>query len=118
MPRLNVRVAALVPLMALALPLAGCETTSDPLATVVTAPGQYELYDCPAIKVTATGIVGRQRQLEDLMARANQGPVGGLISATTYKPEYVTLRGKLSQLRRVAAEKNCKFVPGQPVAGR
>lgn len=96
---------------AVALLLAGCVTTNDPLSAALTAPGQYDLYDCPAIKVAATGIVVRQRQLEGLMAKAERGPGGGLINATTYQPEYVTLRGKMSELRRVAAENRCDFDP-------
>jgi len=107
------RAAAPALLFALALPLAGCGTTSDPLATAITAPGQYDLYDCPAIKVASAGISKRQRQLEGLMARAERGAGGGFVSATTYKPEYITLRGKMSQLRRAAAENHCNFVPGE-----
>lgn len=109
---------ALLVAVAAALPLAGCETTRDPLASVVTSPGQYDLYDCPAIKVAAAGVVGRQRELEGLMARAGRGPAGGLINATTYQPEYVTLRGQMEQLRRVAAANNCDFVPGAAPAVR
>jgi hypothetical protein len=103
-------------LLALILPLAGCTTTSDPAAAVVTAPGQYELYDCPAIKVAAKGVATRQRELAGLMARAGRGPAGGLVNATTYEPEYATERGKMNQLRRVAAEKHCNFVPGPGMA--
>ena len=103
-------------LLALILPLAGCSTTGDPAAAVVTAPGQYELYDCPAIKVAAKGVATRQRELAGLMARAARGPAGGLVNATTYEPEYATLRGKMNQLRRVAAEKHCNFVPGPGMA--
>ena len=120
MPRLRARFVAPALLVALvaALPLAGCETTRDPLAFVVTSPGQYDLYDCPAIKVAATGVVTRQRELEGLMARAKRGPAGGLISATTYQPEYVTLRGKMSQLRQAAAANHCNFDPRAVSAAR
>lgn len=95
----------------LAMPLAGCTTTSDPVAAVVTRPGQYDLYDCPAIKVAAVGVRQRQHEVAGLMARAERGPLGGMVNATTYRPEYVTLRGKMDQLRRVAAEKHCNFDP-------
>jgi hypothetical protein len=107
---------ALALLLALVLPLAGCATTDDPAATLVTAPGQYDLYDCPAIKVAATAVATRQRELEGLMARAGRGPAGGLVNATTYEPEYATQRGKMRELRRVAAEKHCSFVPGPAMA--
>ncbi len=111
MQKTRARISAPVLLVALALPLAGCETTSDPLATVITSPGRYSLYDCPAIKVEARSTRVRQHELEGLMARADRGPAGGLINATTYQPEYVTLRGKMDQLRRMAATNNCGFDP-------
>jgi hypothetical protein len=111
------RSVALVLLVALVLPLAGCATTGDTVATVVTAPGQYDLYDCPAIKVAATGVAKRQRELEELMARAGRGGgLGGLVSATTYEPKYAMQRGRMNELRRVAAEKHCSFVPGPTMA--
>lgn len=113
MPGAKARIAAPALLVALAaaLPLAACQTAGDPLATALTSPGQYDLYDCPAIKVAAQGVVKRQRELEGLITRANRSPGGGLVSATTYQPEYVTLRGKMSELRRVAAANNCNFDP-------
>jgi hypothetical protein len=117
-PKARFAIPALLVALTAAVPLAGCETTGDPLAAVTTAPGQYDYYDCPAIKVAAAGLTGRQRELEALMARANQGPAGGLISATTYQPEYITLRGKMSELRRVAAENHCNFVPGAAPAAQ
>jgi len=110
-PKAHFVMPALLIALAAALPLAGCETMSDPLATVVTDPGQYDLYDCPAIKVAAKAINIRRRELEGLMARADHGPVGGFISATTYQPEYVGLRGKMRELRSAAAQKRCGFDP-------
>lgn len=110
-PRTRFALPLLLVVLAAALPLAGCETTGDPLANALTSPGQYDLYDCPAIKVAAAGNVKRQRELEGLMARANRGPGGALVSATTYQPEYATLRGKMNELRRVAAANNCNFDP-------
>ena len=98
-------------LVALVLPLAACSTTSDPLVAAATAPGQYDLYDCPAIKVEGEKVATRLRELEGLMARAGRGPAGGLVNATTYQPEYITERGKMKQLRRVATEKHCNFDP-------
>ena len=98
---------------AAALSLSGCGSQGDFVANSLTAPGQYDLYDCTELKVAAKGIVTRQRQLEQLMARASQGPAGGVINATTYQPEYVTLRGKMNELRRAVAANHCNFEPDQ-----
>ena len=112
MPGATRRLATLL-LIAAAVPLAGCASTADPLGSLTASPGQYDYYDCPAIKVAAKGIVSRRHELAGLIERANRGPAGGLVSATTYEPEYVTLRGKMDELRRVAAEKHCGFDPAQ-----
>lgn len=118
MPGAKTRFAAPALLVALAaaLPLAGCQTMSDPLGTIAASPGQYDYYDCPAIERAAIDILKRQRELRGLIARANQGPAGGFISATTYEPEYVTLRGKMNELRRAAVEKKCNFDPATALA--
>ena len=98
-------------LLAAALSLSGCGSQGDFIANSLAAPGQYDLYDCTELKVAAKGVVTRQRQLEQLMARASQGPAGGVINATTYQPEYATLRGKMTQLRQAAAANHCNFDP-------
>ena len=46
------------------------------------------------------------------MAKAGEGSGGQLVSSVAYRPEYLERRGEMVELRRVAAEKNCKFVPG------
>jgi hypothetical protein len=46
------------------------------------------------------------------MAKAGADTSGRLVSSMAYRPEYLERRGEMIELRRVAAEKNCKFVPG------
>lgn len=110
MPGAKSRLVALL-LITVAVLLSGCVSRDDPLGSITASPGQYDYFDCPAIKVVAKQVVARRRELADLIARAERGPAGGLIATTTYRPEYVTLRGKMDELRRVAAEKHCNFDP-------
>jgi hypothetical protein len=62
----------------------------------------------------------RQRQLEELTAKANAGSGGQIMSAVAYRPEYLQLRGEMNELRRTSAEKKCKpvtiVVPGGRVS--
>ncbi len=99
-------------LFAAALSLSGCGSPGDFVAESLAAPGQFDLYDCRALQREAADVAYRLRKLEELMARANQGPAGALISATTYQPQYAMLRGNMIKLRRAAAANNCTFVPG------
>jgi hypothetical protein len=96
-----------------ALLLAGCAgADQDSAARFLVAPGKYVLFNCPQIKQQADENIKRQRELEGLMAKAGNETAGRLVSAMAYRPEYVQLRGEMTDLRQVAADKKCKFVPG------
>jgi hypothetical protein len=94
--------------IALALPLlAGCTVTDDRVAGLLSDPGRYVNYSCPQIVVTLRTSIERQRELEQLTAKAGNDAGGRLVSATTYRPEYLALRGDVNDLRRTAAGKQC-----------
>jgi hypothetical protein len=92
--------------------LSGCAASDDSMSSFFVAPGQYVLYQCDDIARTAKGVVTRQKELEQLMAKADASAGGQLISNATYGPEYETTRGQLKDLRATAIEKNCNFLPG------
>lgn len=102
--------------------LAGCttsgESTDEKLGRGLVSPGKYVIYNCRHLALVTGGIVARQKQLEELKAKAGPSPVGRAVALTTYEAEYLQTQGELGELRRAAAEKNCKFVPGvsQPPA--
>jgi hypothetical protein len=75
-------------------------------------PDRYVLYSCTEIAKKAQTNVIRVRELEALMAKAGEGTGGQLASTMAYRPEYAQLRGEMDQLRKAAADKNCKFTPG------
>jgi hypothetical protein len=106
----------------LAASLAGCTTTGgsadDGMGGFVVAPGKFLLFNCDQLAVRATGIVTRQKELEALMAKAGTGADGGLVSAFSYRPEYVALRGEMNELRKAAAERHCKSIPALEIEGR
>ncbi len=87
-------------------------STDDKLSGLLVAPGKFVLYTCPEIAEKAAATAKRQRELEALMAKAGTSGAGGLVSAVAYRPEYLETRGDMNELRRAAAEKGCKFVPG------
>jgi len=91
--------------------LCGC-TSEESAGRFLAAPGQYILYSCPELANTARGIEVRQRELAALMAKAEVDAGGRFISAQAYGPEYAQLRGRMDQLRKTAAEKNCNLSGG------
>lgn len=100
-----------------ALTLAACAGNDDQAARFLVAPGRYALFNCEQLAQEAAVKVTRQHELEGLMAQAGTGSAGQLVSAVTYRPEYLTLRGELEDMRQTAAEKKCKVVPGEEPAG-
>jgi hypothetical protein len=84
------------------------------------APGKYVLYDCPQLAAAEKGFIARDKELRRLIARANEGPAGGLVSAMVYDPEYYSNLGELRDVQREQREKDCTATsrPGltQPAA--
>ncbi len=94
--------------------LAGC-ASEDAASSFLVAPGKYVLYQCDDIDRAAKGAVTRQKELEQLMAKAGTSATGQLIGDAAYGTELATLRGQMRGLRAAAVEKNCSFVPGADV---
>src|SRR5215470_11509965 len=93
-----------------------CPSAGAPPKRVLAAfsPPQANTYStgCPELANTARGIEVRQRELAALMAKAEVDAGGRFISAQAYGPEYAQLRGRMDQLRKTAAEKNCNLSGG------
>jgi hypothetical protein len=106
----------LVAIVLLATALSGCAssggTSDETVGRVLFAPGKFALYKCDEIADRVTANALRQRVLEGLIVKAGADTGGRLVSSVAYRPEYLELRGEMIELRRVAAEKNCKIVPG------
>ena len=107
-----------VSIAAFAAALAGCAMSDDQLARLVVAPDKYALYSCPEIAKDAQAAAAREQQLQQLMAKADVEVSGRLVSAVAYRPDYLTVRGELNELRAAATAKKCNFVPGAAPAAR
>ena len=93
--------------------LSACAMSDDSLSSFLVAPGNYALFSCDDIARTAKTTQERQKELEQLMAKASTNAGGRLISDATYGTDYVTTRGRMKNLRAAAAERKCNFVPGE-----
>ena len=96
---------------ALAAALSGCATSDDQLARFAVAPDKYVLYNCDEIarQLQVTG--AREKELQQLMARASTDAGGRLASSLAYDSDYLTARGEINELRATAAAKHCDSVP-------
>ena len=90
--------------------LSGC--ASDEMASrMLVEPDRYVLYACPELATAWQANMNRQRELEALMIKAGTGAGGQIASGMAYRPEYNQLRGEMVQLRKAAADKNCRAMP-------
>jgi len=92
--------------------MGGCTASDETAARFLVAPDQYVLYNCPQLADAAQVNATRQRELETLMAKADTDSGGRAVSAMSYRPEYLQLRGRMTELRKEAATKHCRFTPG------
>jgi hypothetical protein len=92
--------------------LSACAMSDDSLSSFLVAPGNYVLFTCDDIARTAKITQARQKELEQLMAKASTDTGGRMIADATYGTEYATTRGQMKNLRAAAAERKCDFVPG------
>lgn len=98
-----------------ALTLAGCSTSGGSGGSIggrlLVAPGKFDNYNCEQLALRAGGTIGRRKQLEGLMRKAGDSLDGQLVSIMAYQSEYTENAGDLAEMRRTAAEKNCKPIP-------
>ncbi|MGE0564910.1 MAG: hypothetical protein AB7O50_10385 [Pseudolabrys sp.] len=103
----QIRVAGLLGLAAIAVGACTTSQSSDTTGRVLVGQGQFRFYSCDQLAALATTYEKRQRELLALIAKANQGPGGSLVSTLSYEPDLAVARGQLAEVRREQAEKKC-----------
>lgn len=95
--------------------LSGCTVSDDSAARFLVAPDHFVLYSCPQLAQAAQANAKRQRELEVLMAKASTDSAGRFVGGMAYQPEYAQLRGEMTELRKEAMSKQCRFTPGTDI---
>ena len=87
--------------------LSGC-ASEDAAGRFLVTPDKFVLYNCAQLSDAAQANFARQQELERLMAKAGSGSTAVVVSDLAYRPEYVQLRGEMTELRKAVVQKNCK----------
>lgn len=74
-------------------------------------PSHYALYNCDQLNTAHKQIGARVAELKGLMAKAETGFAGALMSGLAYQSEYVTARGELEQIEENRQKLNCGPLP-------
>lgn len=90
--------------------LAGCSTT-DGLDSMLVDPSRYEGYNCKDLANQLQGLDKREKDLRNLIDRADESSAGVVIGAFAYRTDYETVIADKKVLRRTMAEKKCQLTP-------
>lgn len=91
-----------------ALALGGCASASS---SMFVNPSKYSLYNCQQLATARVGVNARVLELERLMAKAETGAAGSLVSGLAYQTDYVAARAERDQLDEKIAQDNCPASP-------
>ena len=89
------------------LTLAGCSSAAMDESTFFVDPARYDLYDCRQLADVRKAQSNKVDELERLMAKAQTGAGGAVVSELAYRPDYATAQANLKLINRVWDENHC-----------
>jgi len=101
------RAAAVAALVA----LPGCADMSDSWTSAFADPAQFELYDCKQLEPVRKNLAARQADLQGLMAKAQTGAAGPVVSELAYRNDYIAVRGQARLADEAWGKNNCHETP-------
>jgi len=90
--------------------LAGCSTT-DGLDSMLVDPSRYEGYNCKELAGQLQSLDKREKDLRNLIDRADESTSGVVIGALAYRTDYQTVIADKKVLKGTMAEKKCQLTP-------
>lgn len=110
--------ARLAAMGALAASLGAC--ASGPSSSMFVDPAMYNLYNCQQLGTARTNSNNRVVELERLMAKAETGAAGSLVSGLAYQTDYRSERARRDQIDEKITSNNCSSAdmaaPATPAA--
>ncbi|MGY4480420.1 twin-arginine translocation pathway signal [Bradyrhizobium sp. USDA 3364] len=88
------RAAAVLVLLASAAGVSGCAQIGDTVPSAFADPAKYDLYDCKQLETERTGLKARAADQEKLMAKAETGVGGTVVSEMVYRNELISIHSQ------------------------
>jgi hypothetical protein len=92
--------------LASALALGGCAMAVD-APMVFGDTGKYQYHNCEQLTAAATAQQGRERELRELLDKADQGAGGFFVGLMAYKTDYLAVEEDLRVIQTTMRNKNC-----------
>ena len=74
-------------------------------------PGHYSEYHCNQLATRGKELLKREKDLHDLMVRADESNGGAVIGTLAYRADYESVLAEEKIVQREAAEKKCEVGP-------
>jgi hypothetical protein len=107
------RAAAVAAWLVLGIGLSGCANLSDGMTSAFADPAKYSLYECKQLETERKSLATKIAELRGLMAKAETGVAGSVVSELAYRNDYLAARGQ-SNLAEEAWQRN-KCVASVPI---
>lgn len=108
--------------------LSGCASTVVDESTFFADPARYAMYDCKQLDPVRLSAAKRVEELQGLMAKAETGAGGSIVSEFAYRPDYLSAQASLKSANAAWERNRCdqstdpalaRPSPGKdPAAGR
>jgi hypothetical protein len=109
-PRL--RAASVMALFVSGIGLAGCANLGDSFASgAFVDPAKYDLYNCTQLETERKNLAARAKDLEGLMAKADTGAAGPVVSEFAYRNDLITARAQAKLADEVWRRDKCQDTP-------
>jgi len=114
--RTRLRASAALAAAALGFALSGCAQVGDTMATAFADPAKYELYNCQQLEVERKRLATALAENQGLMAKAETGVAGSVVSELAYRNENIALRGQARFADDAWRNNRCRESPPAPAA--
>ena len=114
-PSVRFRVAARalvgVVIVACAAPLSGCASMGEGMSSAFADPSKYNLYDCKQLAPERKRLATALAENQGLMAKAETGVGGSVVSELAYRNENIALHGQLHFAEEAWRKNRCRESP-------
>ena len=115
--RTGSRAAAVLGALVLGLALSGCAGVGDTMSSAFADPARYELYDCKQLEPERKRIANALAENRGLMAKAETGVGGSVVSELAYRNENIALQGQSHFAEEAWRKNHCReTAPAAPAA--
>jgi hypothetical protein len=105
------RAATASALLSLATALCGCAQMGDTMSSAFADPAKYVLYECKQLEPERKSLANRAAELQGLMAKAETGVGGSVVSELAYRNEYIAIRGQQKLVEEAWGRNKCHETP-------